>query len=135
MIPNPVVEDVTEAMKSHPEYSDHTKVFQVTDGNTYVLSIKRPYDFATGENDLEIYLHQRVSMMDWPAHESFEVTFTPWMDAMGHGSTGNTDPAHTADGLYRGTFNASMGGEWTLNFELNENGTQIIDEVNVVVNV
>ena len=31
MIPNPVVEDVTEAMKSHPEYSDHTKVFQVTD--------------------------------------------------------------------------------------------------------
>lgn len=38
MIPNPVVEDVTDMLKSHPEYSNHEKVFQVTDEDSGLMA-------------------------------------------------------------------------------------------------
>lgn len=43
-----------------------------------------------------------------------EVTVDAFMPAMGHGTDPEEDPVHEAHGVYRGSTNLMMGGEWVL---------------------
>lgn len=46
--------------------------------------------------------------------EDAEMTVDAWMPAMGHGTSPEEDPEPVANGVYRGSTNLMMGGEWVL---------------------
>jgi hypothetical protein len=49
------------------------------------------------------------------------------MPSMGHGSSGNVSPVHTADGIYTGKVNFSMTGDWQITLKL-KRGDMMIGE-------
>lgn len=103
-------------------------VYQGTDAINYIVSLVRPVTWETGENDLNIMIHKMETMLSFPAVTDLDIVFTPEMVSMGHGSTGNVDPVHVADGLYSGIVNFNMSGDWRFHLELSRAGTVIHDD-------
>ncbi len=99
-----------------------------TDGKVYIVSFKRPNNWVVGMNDFEILIHEKATMMSFPADDGFDITFEPIMTSMGHGSSGNIDPVNTANGHYIGEVNLSMPGDWSFHFELIKNGVTIVND-------
>jgi hypothetical protein len=95
------------------------------DAVTYIVSLERPETWVTGMNDLKLYVHKKETMMSWPAVIDLDIVLYPEMVSMGHSSTGNVDPVHIANGLYQGTVNLSMAGDWRLHLELSRNSTLV----------
>lgn len=105
------VMDPAEAMiYSFPSMADSSK--------SYFVSLIQPTDPKVGENEFEILISNRASMMDWPYVEDFTVIIEPEMPDMGHGSPNNVDPTHTADGHYDGAVNFTMTGWWRVNLTI-----------------
>lgn len=100
-------------------------VYTGTDSEQYIVSVVRPENWEVGSQDLDIMIHRKETMMSFPAVVDFDVVLTPEMVSMGHGSTGNVDPVHVANGLYTGTVNLSMMGDWRLHLELSQGATVI----------
>lgn len=100
-------------------------VYTGDDGVNYIVSLVRPVTWVTGSQDLNIMIHKKETMMNFPAVTDLDVTFTPEMMSMGHGSAGNIDPVHISDGLYSGTVNFNMAGDWRFHLELNRAGTLV----------
>ena len=100
-------------------------VYPGTDSENYIISIVRPVNWVVGQQDLKLMVHRKETMMSFPAVTDLEIALTPEMVSMGHGSTGNIDPIHTVNGLYTGTVNLSMAGDWRFHLELSKNGTVI----------
>ena len=88
----------------------------------YFVAYIDPKDPQIGQNDLEIAVFKRVSMMEWPAVTEMSFNLEPWMVSMDHGSPNNVAPVHTANGHYRGTVNFTMTGDWQLRLTMKENG-------------
>lgn len=99
-----------------------------TDGKVYIVSFKRPNNWVVGMNDFEILIHEKATMMSFPADNGFDITFEPIMTSMGHGSSGNIDPVNTANGHYIGEVNLSMPGDWRFHFELIKSGVTIVND-------
>ena len=100
-------------------------VYSGTDGKMYVVSFKRPVDWVVGSQTFDILIHRRDDIMNFPADDDFDIVFTPEMVSMGHGSTGNVDPVNLGNGLYQGTVNLSMPGDWRFHLELSKSSTII----------
>ena len=100
-------------------------VYSGTNSESYIVSIVRPENWVVGLQDLNIMIHKKETMMSFPAVTDMNIVLTPEMVSMGHGSTGNIDPLHSSDGLYTGTVNLSMSGDWRLHLELSQNSTVI----------
>lgn len=98
-------------------------VYTGDDGVSYIVSLVRPVTWATGSQDLNIMIHKKETMMSFPAVTDLDITFTPEMVSMGHGSSGNVDPVQVSNGLYTGTVNFNMSGNWRFHLELNRAGT------------
>lgn len=81
------------------------------------------------ENPFILTVHRRESMMMFPPVADLDVTVTPWMPAMDHGSEGNVDPVYAADGRYEGLAYFSMMGTWELRFALSQGGTVVAEPV------
>lgn len=115
----PVVMDPAEAkIYSFPSMVDSSK--------SYFVSLIQPTDPKVGENEFEVLINYKASMMDWPAVEDFSVIIEPEMPDMGHGSPNNVDPTHTANGHYDGVVNFTMTGWWRVNLTiLNAEGDTI----------
>ncbi len=96
-----------------------------TDGKNYFVSLLRPVNWKVGMNDIEFLLHEKVSMMSFPAVTDFTMVMTPWMTSMNHGSSNNVDPVHIGNGHYNGEVNFTMTGDWRLHLQLNQNGVEI----------
>jgi len=92
--------------------SQRVKAVDGSDGARYFLTLKEPRDPQVGLNDIELCLHKRETMMNFPAVENATLHMEPTMPSMGHGSPNNVDPVHDANGLYRGTVNFTMTGDW-----------------------
>ncbi len=72
-----------------------------------------------GTQDVLLTVHQSMQMgMSYPAQTDLTVVMTPEMPTMGHGSSGNVSPTHSANGEYKGTLNLNMAGGWRVTFEL-----------------
>ena len=107
----PDVIDPVEAMiYSFPSMADSSK--------TYFVSLIQPKDPKVGENEFEILINHKASMMEWPPVEDFSVSIEPEMPDMGHGSPNNVDPTHTANGHYDGVVNFTMTGWWRVNITI-----------------
>lgn len=96
-----------------------------TDGKVYFVSMVKPSEWKVGMNDVEILIHERASMMSFPANNGFDVLMTPEMISMGHGSPNNVSPTLTSNGHYKGKVNFTMTGDWRLHFELKMGSTVI----------
>ncbi|MBI2417218.1 MAG: FixH family protein [Ignavibacteriales bacterium] len=85
--------------------SDSSKLF------TTYIPIAKP---QVGINDIEFTIHQKASMMSFPAVNDVSVEMTPDMPTMGHGSPNNVHPTLTANGHYKGKVNFTMTGQWRI---------------------
>ena len=107
----PAVMEMDESMLySFPSMIDSSK--------SYFVSLIQPTDPKVGENEFEILINTRATMMDWPAVEEFTVIIEPEMPDMCHGSPNNVDPTHTANGHYDGVVNFTMTGWWRVNLTI-----------------
>ncbi len=88
----------------------------------YFVTYIQPQTPQIGQNDLEIAVFKRQSMMEWPAVTNLEFELEPWMVSMDHGSPNNVAPIHTGNGHYAGTVNFTMTGDWQVRLTMKENG-------------
>lgn len=110
-----------------------TGVYTGNDGNTYWLTLLPPAEWQVGLNDLELLIHQQVSMMEFTPVDGFTIEFEPEMPSMDHGSPNNVNPVSTGNGRYKGKVNYTMTGDWRLNFRLIKGDDLIVDEAYVEV--
>jgi hypothetical protein len=89
-----------------------------------------------GKNEYTVSVHRPVDMMkmEWAPVTDLTILGTPEMPSMGHGSSGNVNPVPTADGLYTGTANFSMAGDWVLHVDL-RSGDQSLGTVDYAWNL
>lgn len=79
-----------------------------------------------GSNDVIVTVHQPLEMgWKFVPQTGLAIKMTPEMPTMGHGSSGNVDPAELGNGEYRGTVNFSMAGAWRLTFDVSRDGVAV----------
>lgn len=100
-------------------------VYTGTDSKQYIVSFVQPKNWIVGSQAFDIMIHEKATMMSFPEVTNMDIVFWPEMVSMGHSSTGNVDPVHVANGLYSGTVNLSMAGDWRFHLELSQNSTVI----------
>ncbi len=73
-----------------------------------------------GSNEVTVSAHRAADMMKMSWLPVTDLTFaaTPEMPSMGHGSSGNVAPTHVGGGLYTGTVNLSMSGDWVVHLDV-----------------
>ncbi len=96
-----------------------------SDGTSYVISLLRPTSWQVGMNDLEVLIHKRASMMNFPADNDFTIDMDPEMMSMGHGSPNNISPVSIGNGHYSGHVNFTMTGDWRMHMILSKAGAEI----------
>lgn len=96
-----------------------------TNGTTYIVTLVPPSKWNVGMNDLEIMIHRKASMMDYPTEETLTTIFEPEMVSMSHGSPNNVSPVHIGNGHYKGVANLTMTGDWRFHFELYASGVMV----------
>ncbi|RQO32179.1 hypothetical protein DBR32_00765 [Taibaiella sp. KBW10] len=97
-----------------------------TDNNTYIVSLVRPLVWKVGMNDIELTIHKKVSMMDFPGVDHLSLEMTPEMPSMGHGSPNNISPVSVGNGHYKGKVNYTMTGDWRLHLKLSDGNTVLL---------
>ncbi|HGY56364.1 MAG TPA: hypothetical protein ENK44_11705 [Caldithrix abyssi] len=99
-----------------------------SDSVQYFITLVENDKWQVGMNDIEFCLHQKTSMMSFPAVENMQMSMEPWMDMgnnSGHGSPNNENPVHQTMGHYKGKVNFTMSGEWDINLDINNAFTTI----------
>ncbi len=99
--------------------TDMKKNLVVGEGDSetiYIITLNLLTDPVVGENDFILTVHQKETMMSFPAAEDFGIEIETLMPDMGHGSAGNVAPVYDASGRYSGTVVFSMTGLWTVDF-------------------
>ncbi len=100
------------------------------DGSVYFITWYAPNDPAVGNQDLSFMVHERETMMSFPAVSDIGIDVYPYMDmggGQGH-STPFENPVAQGSGMYTGSINYSMSGTWTTTVELIV-GTDTLDAV------
>ncbi len=99
------------------------------DGKSYFISLVEPSAPVVGLNDIELTVHYKESMINFPADDDVAITIYPEMPSMGHSSPNNVDPVSTGNGHYKGTVNFTMTGWWRINLTLSKNDELMSDEL------
>jgi hypothetical protein len=94
--------------------SSRVRVLTATDEQRYVITYVEPREPEVGLNDFVLAIHERQSMLSFPAVTDLRVEIEPWMPSMDHGSHNNEHPQHTSDGFYHGKVNFNMSGDWRI---------------------
>lgn len=81
-------------------------------GNTYFLTLLKPYSPKLGLNDFECLLHRDIGNNEYAEVDSAQMIIKPWMPAHGHGSSNNVNPVWQGAGRYKGKANFTMLGNW-----------------------
>ena len=91
------------------------KMLTRPDGRSILLTAGFLDAPQVGKNTLMVTAHESANMgMAFVPQDDLTFTLTPEMPSMGHGSSGNIAPTLSKPGLYQGTVNFSMAGDWTL---------------------
>lgn len=102
------------------------KKFKFED-KSYFITLRSLDSPKVGMNDFTVSIHTRESMMIHPAVTDLTTEVELLMPSMGHGSAGNVSPVHTANGLYKGTVNFNMTGDWQITLKLKRGDMMIGD--------
>lgn len=111
---------------AQPEEARVHVVTPLNGSNPLIISYVEPSAPEVGINDMKVTLHQRETMMSFPAVENYTVSIEPEMPSMGHGSPNNVDPVHTENGHYEGQVNFTMTGFWRIHLDIMD-GTEVVD--------
>ncbi|MDR1877439.1 MAG: FixH family protein [Flavobacteriaceae bacterium] len=90
-------------------------------GKTYYVSLVSPQSLGAGSQTVRAYINKRENLLlPYEIVEGgFRIEATPFMLSMGHGSNGNTPLIwDDEDGVYKGTLNFSMQGDWRINLKI-----------------
>lgn len=109
-----------------PEYAKLVSFTSDVDEVSYYLALIEPSDPETGQNELEIAVYKKESMMSWPAVDGLTFEMTPWMPSMEHSSSNNTAPVFTQDGHYEGIVTFSMTGDWEIQLTMMEDDGETV---------
>jgi hypothetical protein len=97
---------------------------------SYFISLIQPKNPKIGENEFEILINRRATMMSWPYEPYLTVEIDPQMPSMNHGSPNNVNPIHIEDGHYLGVVNFTMTGWWRVNMLIKDGeGNVLADDV------
>jgi hypothetical protein len=88
----------------------------------YILSLVSPLSARVGLNGVELLLHESNGLVTYRELDSAQMYIKTWMESMGHGSGNNVNPVSLGGGMYRGTANFTMPGEWFLYDSIKYNG-------------
>lgn len=94
---------------------------RASDGSLRQLTLSAPTAAATGTNSLAFRI-ANGSVVD----SGWTVTFVPTMPSMGHSSPNNIQPVY-ASGLFSGTVNFTMSGDWRIYFCLESRDGSLVD--------
>lgn len=89
-------------------FSDYTA------GAGYFLTLVKPYTPQRGFNTFQVMLHRTFDYINFEQEDNAQMIIMPWMESMLHGSTNNVNPTYKSEGIYEGTVNLTMPGEWTV---------------------
>ncbi|HEY3250217.1 MAG TPA: FixH family protein [Ignavibacteria bacterium] len=78
----------------------------------YLITLIKPYSPAQGFNTFQCMLHRTSDDIHYEQVDDAQMYIMPWMPTMLHGSSNNVDPVHIGEGIYEGTANFNMPGEW-----------------------
>lgn len=110
----------------NPTGTKYVGSYTGTDGESYFVTLVKPFDWTVGMNDVSFMVHKRESMMSFPPVSDFTIAMDPQMTSMGHGSPNNVSPTSAGDGFYNGKVNFTMTGDWRLNLDLIKAGDTIV---------
>ena len=85
---------------------------------SYFVTLRSLESPKVGLNEFTVSIHTRESMMIHPAVTDLTTEVVLLMPSMGHGSSGNINPVHSANGIYTGKVNFSMTGDWQITLKL-----------------
>lgn len=105
--------------------SDARKDITVGEGEMmkkYFVTLNFDSAVKVGLNPFVLTVHEK-GMHAFPAVTTLDVTFTPEMPTMGHGSPDNVKPVHKTNGNYEGVVNFTMPGLWHLDFAVGDLGS------------
>lgn len=105
-----------------PEMARLVSFTSEMDESRYFVAYLDPMKPQVGENDLEVAIYKRESMMSWPAVTDLTLELEPWMVSMDHGSPNNVAPTHVENGHYEGKVNFTMTGDWQIRLTVKEDG-------------
>lgn len=94
--------------------SDLVRNIRVDDERGYVVTMIPPPTWKIGANDVHFYVYQTSDVREYQPVDDCSMEITPWMPSMSHGSLGNVNPSLIDDGLYKGSVNITMSGDWTV---------------------
>lgn len=94
--------------------SDFVRNIRVDDERGYVVTMIPPPTWKIGANDVHFYVYQTSDVREYQPVDDCSMEITPWMPSMSHGSLGNVNPSLIDDGLYKGSVNITMSGDWTV---------------------
>ncbi len=102
-----------------------------SNGDVYFITWLAPYQPINGNNSFQIMLHTRENMASFPPVSDAELIVYPFMDmGGGHGhSTDFNTPEAAGDGLYKGSINYSMSGDWTTSVQIIAEGDTLHEVV------
>jgi YtkA-like len=89
-------------------------------GVGHVVTLSFEGDAKVGSNAYFVTVHRPETAMKMNYLPVTDLTLIgrPEMPSMGHGSSGNVNPTHLGGGVYEGSVNFSMAGDWVLSLEL-----------------
>ncbi|PWH85777.1 FixH family protein [Brumimicrobium oceani] len=111
----------------NPTGTKYVGSYNGTDGEKYIVTLVRPFDWQVGMNDVSFMVHKKETMMSFPAVNDFTIAMDPQMTSMGHGSPNNVSPVSVGNGYYDGKANFTMTGDWRLNLDLIKAGDTIVN--------
>lgn len=115
-------DDLVFVFESVPVRESTARKDLVVGETKYIVTLNFEGPFVVGQNPFVLTVHE-VGHHDFPPVETLEVTMTPEMPTMGHGSPDNVQPVHKSNGNYEGSVNLTMPGLWHLDFKLGDLGT------------
>ena len=83
-------------------------------GYFYIITLVNPYVPVQGPNIFQCLLHRTNDDIHYEEIVGAEMFIKPWMEAMGHGSSGNVNPVYIGGGIYQGKANFTMAGLWAV---------------------
>ncbi len=97
----------------------------------YVVSLNFDAAPRVGLNPVTVTVHRMQDMTTFVPVTDAQITMTPDMPSMTHGSPGSINPTHTSMGRYSGKLSFSMPGDWVTTFSIQTASGEMLDPVSI----
>lgn len=103
------------------------KSFKDANNQQVFFALVQPVAPKIGLNDFTVAVYYKQTMMEFLADTNYQISVTPEMPDMVHGSPNNVHPTHHKNGEYTGKVNFTMSGYWKVNLKLEKDNKLVND--------